>query len=127
MKTTLNKDITLTGALSAGSTSDNTVQIPPNMKVVGVEFTEIANADTKNYDLRMDDDSGIRMDYQHRLSVCAVIAGSTIMNGKFKDRQHEYEFEGSQKVIVKTRLIDALAGGQSISVRATFHLENCSK
>lgn len=123
-KSTLNKDITITGALSAANVTSSTLDIPANKRVVGIEFTEIANANTKNYDIRIDDNDGIRLDYAHRLSVCAVIAGATAMNVAFKDRRHDLCIRGSQTVTIQTKLIDALTGGQSVQYRVAFHLED---
>ncbi len=125
MRTTLNKDITITGALSAGDTGTDTVSIPANKRVAAVEFTEVANANSKNYDVRLDDKTGIRLDYSHRLAVCSVLNGSTMMNVPFEQRRHQIAFDGNQQISIQRRLIDALTGGQSITLRVTFHLEDC--
>ncbi|MFN9110052.1 MAG: hypothetical protein ACK5XN_08285 [Bacteroidota bacterium] len=124
--TTLNLDITLTGAISAGTANTNTASIPANKRVTAVEYSEIANAAGRNYDIRMDDKTGIVQDYSHRLAVCGVVNGNTFLNVPFRDRRHPYSLDGNQNIAIQTRLIDALGGGETIRLRVTFHLVDCA-
>lgn len=124
--TTLNLDITLTGAISAGTANTNTVSIPANKRVAGVEFTEVANAATRQYDLRLDDKAGIVQDFAHRLAVCAVLNGTTTVNLPFRERRHPYNLDGNQNITIMTRMIDALGAGETIRLRVTFHLVDCA-
>lgn len=125
-QTTLNLDITLTGSISAGAANTHTQSIPAQKRVTAVEFTEIANAAGRNYDIRMDDKTGIVQDYSHRLAVCGVVNGSTFLNVPFRDRRHAYPMDGNQNITIQTRMIDALGGGETIRLRATFHLVDCA-
>lgn len=117
MKQTINLDLTITGALAADYSSTAEISIPSNVRVCGLRFTEIANANTKNYDLLVSDKTGIRMDSTHRLDVLSVIAGSTFRNAPFEQLILPFEAEGNQKLKITYRLIDALTGGQTITLR----------
>ncbi len=124
--TTLNLDIPLTGAIAAGTANTATVSIPANKRVSAVEFTEVANAAARNYDIRMDDKTGIVQDYSHRLAVCAVVNGNTFLNTPFRERRHPYNLDGNQNISIQTRMIDALGAGETIRLRVTFHLVDCA-
>jgi hypothetical protein len=123
MKKTINKEFTLTGALGADYSSSTTVDIPADVRVTGVRFTEIANSTGVNYDLTLKDKTGIVMDDSHRLDLVSVINGSTFRNAPFCDMIHPFRMEGNQKVNVQYRLIDALGGGATIKLRVTFFCE----
>jgi hypothetical protein len=120
-----NLDVTLNGALAAGNQDTDTLDIPAGERVVALLFTEIANANSKNYDLRIQDKTGIRMDFQHRLQLNTVIAGTTVVACAPRDREFPFDAEGGQKLKVDYNLIDALAGGQSITYRVTAITETC--
>lgn len=124
MLQTINKDITLNGAIAVDGGDTIAVNIPANVRVCAIRFTEIANASSKNYDISVADKTGIQMDYTHRLDLLSVINGSTFRNAAFKELVHPITMDGNQAIKLKYKMIDALAGGQSIVLRVTVFCEN---
>lgn len=125
MRKVHNLDITLTGPLADGNTTNETLAIPGNENVKSLLFTEIANANGRNYDIRLSDKTGIREDYTHRLQLNSVINGSTFVNCAFADREKPFAMEGGQNLKVDIQLLDALGAGETITLRVSAITDNC--
>lgn len=115
------------GARAAGSIQNYELTLDPNYsKVTGIEFIETANANARDYDLRVDSESDNVIDFLPRQHYLAIANNTTLlMNGSFKDRFHDVFFDAKGlKSYIGVKNNDALLGGETLKIKVVFRLEN---